>query len=66
MSKNKNTNINAGNNVNLEVQWYKEDILGFSCYRHRRDLLQVLLEDMVLYSKKDVNEIMKKFEEEVI
>lgn len=48
------------------AQWLKEDILGFSCYRHRRDLLQVLLEDNVLYSKEDVNKIIKNFEEGAI
>lgn len=48
------------------AQWLKEDILGFSCYRHRRDLLQVLLEDGVLYSKEDVNKIIKNFEEGAI
>ena len=48
------------------AQWLKVDILGFSCYRHRRDLLQVLLEDGVLYSKEDVNKIIKEFEQGAI
>ena len=48
------------------AQWLKGDILGFSIYRHRRDLLQVLLEDGVLYSKEDVNKIIKNFEEGAI
>ena len=54
------------NKTAMVAQWLKEDILGFSCYRHRRDLLQVLLEDNVLYSKEDVNKIIKNFEEGAI
>lgn len=43
------------------MKFTKKQILGMSCFRGRRDLLAVLLDDGKQYSKDDVTSIIGKF-----
>lgn len=49
-----------------ESKFHKEELLKSTLYKSKRDLLTVLLKDEQLYSKSEVNKIIKKYMEGLI
>ena len=47
-------------------KFYKEQFLKSETYKNKKDLINTLLEDNVLYSKEDVDKIIKKYLEVVL
>lgn len=48
------------------IKFYKEDFLKSTYFKEKKDLINTLLEDNTMYTKSDVENIIKNFLKEVI
>ncbi len=47
-------------------KFYKEQFLKSNLYKNKKDLINTLLKDNQMYSKNDVEKIIKKYLEEIL